>query len=588
MPISPQERKYHNTHNRNITQAEARIDGAFAEVVQGITRIYQLYDFTLPEGGAFQFEQATPAARKAADKVFANMRKRILETIQAGADAADKLSQHKAEKLTRLYGVATQLRREQTTARSLQEISDAVWKQSEQLRAEMELALSVALKSGTSADNFSREIRGYLNEPNKLFRRVRDEFGNLVLSKAAAAYHPGRGVYRSSYKNARRLAATEINMAYRKADYDRWQKLDFVIGVRIALSREHPYYDMCDELAGDYPKDFMFFGWHPYCRCIATPILQNIEDFKNGVPPEKDLLKVDKVPDNFNKWVQNNEIRINRALSGQASMPFFLKDNKGAMEDALGRKVEIKPTNKKTALKTEREIERLIERLNEIGTTVALADTPTKETLEQLRNSNIKYRSVLRKRGNKQTPEEIVKDIAGGDKTKGSCASLALTYAARRAGLDVTDFRGGDSRSYFSVKANTRAFMLQLGGKVEVHTSDVTAANRLLKTMEEGKEYYLSTGGHAAIVRKHDGKFQYLELQSGKEGGNGFKDFTSTTLINRFRCQKSHTLYGEEYAVKSALTDITAFNKDPNFRLMMGYINTKKTEAQSGVSGRMR
>lgn len=588
MPISPQERKYHNTHNRNITQAEARIDGAFAEVVQGVTRIYQLYDFSLPKGGAFQFEQATPAARKAADKVFANMRKRILETIQAGADAADKLSQQKAEKLTRLYGAATQLRREQTTARSLQEISDAVWKQSEQLRAEMELAFSVALKSGTSADDFSREIRGYLNEPNKLFRRVRDEFGNLVLSKAAAAYHPGRGVYRSSYKNARRLAATEINMAYRKADYDRWQKLDFVIGVRIALSREHPYYDMCDELAGDYPKDFVFVGWHPHCRCIATPILQNIEDFKNGVPPEKDLLKVDKVPENFNKWVLNNEIRINRALSGQSTMPFFLRDNKGAMEKALGRKVEIKPTNKKTALKTEREIERLIERLNEIGTTVALADTPTKETLEQLRNSNIKYRSVLRKRGNKQTPEEIVKDIAGGDKTKGSCASLALTYAARRAGLDVTDFRGGDSRSYFSVKANTRAFMLQLGGKVEVHTSDVTAANRLLKTMEEGKEYYLSTGGHAAIVRKYNGKFQYLELQSGKEGGNGFKDFTSTTLINRFRCQKSHTLYGEEYAVKSALTDITAFNKDPNFRLMMGYINTKKTEAQSGVSGRMR
>ena len=452
----------------------------------------------------------------------------------------------------------------------------------------MELAFSVALKDGTSADNFSREIRGYLKEPQKLFRRVRDAFGNLVLSKAAAAYHPGRGVYRSSYKNARRLAATEINMAYRKADYDRWQKMKFVVGIHIELSREHPYYDMCDELAGDYPKDFIFIGWHPHCRCIATPILQNIEDFKNGVPPEKDLFKVNNVPENFNKWVLNNEIRINRALSGQSTMPFFLRDNKGAMEKALGRKVEIKPTNKKTALKTEREIERLIERLNEIGTTVALADTPTKETLEQLRNSTIKYRSVLRKRGNKQTPEEIVKDIAGGDKTKGSCASLALTYAARRAGLDVTDFRGGDSRSYFSVKANTRAFMLQLGGKVEEHTSDVTAANRLLKTMEEGKEYYLSTGRHAAIVRKHDGKFQYLELQSGKEGGNGFKDFTSTTLINRFRCQKSHTLYGEEYAVKSALTDITAFNKDPNFRLMMGYINTKKTEAQSGVSGRMR
>lgn len=612
MPISPQERKYHNTHNRNITQAEARIDGAFAEVVQGVTRIYQLYDFTLPEGGAFQFEQATPAARKAAEKVFANMRKRILETIQAGADAADKLSQQKAEKLTRLYDAATQLRREQTTARSLQEISDAVWKQSEQLRAEMELALSVALKSGTSADNFSREIRGYLNEPNKLFRKVRDEFGNLVLSKAAAAYHPGRGVYRSSYKNARRLAATEINMAYRKADFDRWQKLDFVIGVRIALSREHPYYDMCDELAGDYPKDFVFVGWHPHCRCIATPILQNIEDFKNGVPPEKDLFKVDKIPDNFYKWVQNNEIRINRALSGQSTMPFFLRDNKGAMEKALGRKVEIKPTapkpklsvetKGKTALEIAKErhekrtkeqeeaiIERLVERNNKIEIKAPLADTPTKGTLEQLRNSNIKYRSVLKRKEDKlQSPEEIIKEIAGGDKTKGSCASLALTYAARRAGLDVTDFRGGDSTRYFSIKANMRAFMLEMGETVEEHTNDFVAVKKLFETVEEGKEYYLSTGRHAAIVRKYDGKFQYLELQSSIESENGFKDFTSYTLKYRFSCQKSHTVFKEKYTVKSDLIDITAFNKDPNFRLMMGYINTKGTEAQSGVSGRMR
>ena len=612
MPISPQERKYHNTHNRNITQAEARIDGAFAEVVQGVTRIYQLYDFTLPEGGAFQFEQATPAARKAADKVFANMRKRILETIQAGADAADKLSQQKAEKLTRLYGAATQLRREQTTARSLQEISDAVWKQSEQLRADMELALSVALKSGASADDLVGEIRGYLNEPNKLFRRVRDEFGNLVLSKAAAAYHPGRGVYRSSYKNARRLAATEINMAYRKADYDRWQKLDFVIGVRIALSREHPYYDMCDELAGDYPKDFVFVGWHPHCRCIATPILQNIEDFKNGVPPEEDLFKVDKIPDNFNKWVLNNEIRINRALSGQSTMPFFLRDNKGAMEKALGRKVEMKPTppkpklsvetKGKTALEIAKErhekrtkeeeeaiIERLVERNNKIEIKAPLAETPTEETLKQLRKSKIKYRSVLKRREDKlQSPEEIIKEIAGGDKTSGSCASLALSYAARRAGLDVTDFRGGDSRSYFSIKANTRAFMLEMGAKVEEHTNDFVAVKQLLKTVEEGKEYYLSTGKHAAIVRKHDGKFQYLELQSGIESENGFKDFTSYTLKYRFSCQKSHTVFKKKYTVKSALTDITAFNQDPNFRLMMGYINTKGSEAQSDASGRMR
>ena len=65
----------------------------------------------------------------------------------------------------------------------------------------------------------SRDVCGYLRNPDKLFRRVRDKHGNLRLSKAAKAYHPGRGVYRSSYRNALRLTATENNMAYRTADH---------------------------------------------------------------------------------------------------------------------------------------------------------------------------------------------------------------------------------------------------------------------------------------------------------------------------------------------------------------------------------
>ena len=604
MPISPQERKYHNTHNRNITQAEARIDGAFAEVVQGVTRIYQLYDFTLPEGGAFQFEQATPAARKAADKVFANMRKRILETIQAGADAADKLSQQKAEKLTRLYGTATQLRREQTTARSLQESSDAVWKQSEQLRAEMELALSVALKSGTSADDFSREIRSYLNEPNKLFRRVRDEFGNLVLSKAAAAYHPGRGVYRSSYKNARRLAATEINMAYRKADYDRWQKLDFVIGVRIALSREHPYYDMCDELAGDYPKDFVFVGWHPYCRCIATPILQNIEDFKNGVPPEKDLFKVDKIPDNFNKWVLNNEIRINRALSGQSTMPFFLRDNKGAMEKALGRKVGIKTTapkpklsvetKGKTALEIAKErhekrtkeqeeaiIERLIERNSKLDLEKEIDEkSELKEALLELKKKNIAYRSP-RKLKEELTTEDLITKLAGADKTDGSCMSLSLAYAANRNGLDVQDFRGGKSCDYFSqiLKNKLRGWIESKAIASEINNSDPKAFDALKAHMKKDKEYILLFAQHAAVVRLNGKKFEYLELQSAFT--NGFTQKPKRDILKRFGARLRE---GIKYR-QSYLLDMDGVTADPEFKRLMGYINTKSDQQVKGEGG---
>ncbi|MFQ8804125.1 MAG: hypothetical protein ACLR8Y_02080 [Alistipes indistinctus] len=72
--------------------------------------------------------------------------------------------------------------------------------------------LSVAIQKGQSANQLASSIKKYLNEPDRLFRRVRDEYGNLVLSKNARAYHPGAGVYRSSFETPV-VAASEINMA---------------------------------------------------------------------------------------------------------------------------------------------------------------------------------------------------------------------------------------------------------------------------------------------------------------------------------------------------------------------------------------
>ena len=142
----------------------------------------------------------------------------------------------------------------------------------------MELALDIGIGEGRSAAELSRDVRRYLNHPERLFRRVRDKHGNLVLSQAAKAFNPGQGVYRSSFKNARRLTATETNMAYRKADNERWQQLFFVVGFEVKLSNNHsingvPFTDICDELAGKYPKTFVFTGWHPLCRCYTVPIL---------------------------------------------------------------------------------------------------------------------------------------------------------------------------------------------------------------------------------------------------------------------------------------------------------------------------
>lgn len=217
-------------------------------------------------------------------------------------------------------------------------LSRRVWQYSKQLRDEMELAISVAAAEGKSAADLSRDVRKYLAEPDRLFRRVRqyyyDENGDkkykLVLSKAAQACHPGRGVYRSSYKNAMRMARTETNMAYRSADFERWQALEFVKGFHIGLSKAHPHADICDLLTGDYPKEFKFTGWHPQCFCVVTPITSSDEDFAKqlraklaGDPMPATTGKITAMPAAFNEWIKDHEEQIKAA----PSLPYWIRDN---------------------------------------------------------------------------------------------------------------------------------------------------------------------------------------------------------------------------------------------------------------------
>ena len=223
------------------------------------------------------------------------------------------------------------------------DLSKRIWKYTnDQFRQEIEMALDIGISDGRSAAQLSRDVRGYLNEPDKLFRRVRDKRGSLQLSKNAQAYHPGQGNYRSSYKNAMRVTRTEVNMAYRAADHERWGQLDFVVGIEIKLSNNHPVTDICDDLKGRYPKTFKFTGWHPQCRCHVISILctdeemdqltdkilagEDTGDFKSqntvgGVPPE------------FNNWVDENTERG----KGWKSQPYFIRDNfkNGRIEQGL-------------------------------------------------------------------------------------------------------------------------------------------------------------------------------------------------------------------------------------------------------------
>ena len=217
-------------------------------------------------------------------------------------------------------------------------LSERVWKYTEQYKDQIEIGLDVGLGEGRSAQQLSRDLRQNLQDPNRLFRRVRDKRGNLHLSKAAKAFHPGTGVYRSSYKNAMRLTRSEVNMAYRESDHLRWQQLDFVVGFEVQRSNHEPKCKckLCERLIGKYPKWFKFKGWHPQCLCYATAILMDEETFDDQELSDlKSALKgtaykklsakneITDLPDGFKEWVSENEER----QANWSSTPYFIKDN---------------------------------------------------------------------------------------------------------------------------------------------------------------------------------------------------------------------------------------------------------------------
>lgn len=206
------------------------------------------------------------------------------------------------------------------------------------------------------------------------------------------------------------------------------------------------------------------------------------------------------------------------------------------------------------------------------------------QTIKNLNSINIEYIPV-QKLNKKLASDEIIKKISGGDETKGSCSSVALTYIGNKNGLDVNDFRGGESQSFFSTPRNILQMCddLKIKYEMELNYNDTLGATSLLNKVEERKEYYLSTGAHATIVRKIEGKLQYLELQD--KTNNGFKQFTSQTLKRRFGCKQTHTIQGYKAKARSLLINIDEFTNKDEFKEILGYINTQTCKQLKGVNG---
>ena len=214
-----------------------------------------------------------------------------------------------------------------------------------------------------------------------------------------------------------------------------------------------------------------------------------------------------------------------------------------------------------------------------------------------LKANKVTYREVQLS-DEKLNNNEIIKRLAGGDMTDGSCSSLGFAYIGNKHGFDVLDFRGGNSRQFFAKMGNIKK-MIELPdvkGSITKVKKEAADTAQIIESLEFDKEYYLAVGKHAAIIRNTKDGAEYLELQSNKE--NGWMPFNRygsivTTLQKRFGCRKtvdkikvgSQTMIFERDVV---LMEVDSFTGNGEFKEILGYINTAGDKQKKGVSGNVK
>jgi hypothetical protein len=109
-----------------------------------------------------------------------------------------------------------------------------------------------------------------------------------------------------------KITASLTNQSYLLADHNGWLQMDMVIGVKISLSGVHKIPDICDDLAGVYPKTFVLIGWHLCCHCHVTPVMGSSENFMAYLRGEEKLYNTQilEMPQNFIKYVEKNKEQI--------------------------------------------------------------------------------------------------------------------------------------------------------------------------------------------------------------------------------------------------------------------------------------
>ena len=414
-------------------------------------------------------------------------------------------------------------------------LSDRVWNITQQTKSQLEFYLDSGVVAGRNANGISSDIRQILQNPQKRFRRIRNEKGELVLSQPMKNYHPGQGVYRSAYKNALRTSATTTNIAYRSADYERWSKQDFILGIEVHRSANNrgPC-KICDAMVGKYPKTFKFTGFHPFCICFATPITMEPEDFAdfllNDTVPQGQTIT--DIPQAAKDFVSENKDGLQSA--------FWYKDNftndGGLQREIVSQPItnEVIKVSKPKRIKTDAEKNDIQKRWED-------------RFVRNFNQAKIEQKSGVKK-GKEMTFEEANElrgNINYGKASEYSvnCQSCVVANELRRRGYNVTALPNLQKTGNIPYELSMRTNWAWIDPKTMVMPKKQTAGGiyditrsgalksksikeltkELVELVKEPGRYHIDfawkgkNSGHIITLEKlHNGKIIIYDPQTGK------------------------------------------------------------------------
>ena len=225
--------------------------------------------------------------------------------------------------------------------------------------------------------------------------------------------------FNTSKNQAGRLVMTEQAYFHSVAQQEAFKELD-VEEFEVVATLDNLTSEICQEMDGkhfpmkDYEPGVTAPPFHPWCRSVTVPYFD--DDFDVGERAARD-------EDGETYYVP-------------ADMTYKEWDKAFVQGDKSGLK-EVKPDD-------------------------TIKEKEPSEALQQIQQqcevNKVEHRPV-QKLSQSLSSDEIIERLAGGDMTKGSCSSLAFAYIGNKNGLDVLDFRGGNSQYVFSMNSNIKKIL---------------------------------------------------------------------------------------------------------------------------------